>query len=150
MSREFFDQVSDQLRGFLPPSMRGYTAHRSTRNLKICYPPEPREHYEVQFVGEVLEIGWHAEHGDAARNDDALAKLVAKQKAWRKALGKRAEAGPFLGRQAKVWRRLSEVWDGDRLDTPETALEAAERLAAYIMTIEPLRATGGTRRRPKP
>ena len=48
--------------------------------------------------------------------------------------------GPFLGRQ-KNWRRISEVWDGDGL-TEDAAVEAAERLGAYIEALEPLRRAG--------
>ena len=66
-----------------------------------------------------------------------LAHLLRKEKTWRKALGRQPQAGAFLGRQS-AWRRISEVWDGDGL-TDDAAVEAAERLGAYIQTLEPLR-----------
>jgi hypothetical protein len=84
-----------------------------------------------------LEIGFHAEHKDKNANDEALNKLAAAEKRWRRELGKDAEVGPFIGYQSGTWRRLSEVWDAT--DDPEIAIDAAERLATYIRTLEPLR-----------
>jgi len=140
VSREFFETVDDALHGFLPPGLRDFDSHRTGMNLKVWY-EEGREHYEVQLVsGPALEVGFHAEHKDAARNDDVLARLVDGEKVWRKALGRAPKKGPFLGRQ-KNWRRISEVWDGDGL-TEDAAVEAAERLGAYIEALEPLRRAG--------
>ena len=140
MSRAFFETVDDALHGFLPPALRDFDSHRTGMNLRVWY-EEGREHYEVQLVsGPALEVGFHAEHKDAARNDDVLARLVDGEKGWRKALGRAPKKGPFLGRQ-KNWRRISEVWDGDGL-TEDAAVEAAERLGAYIEALEPLRRAG--------
>ena len=145
MSRLFFEELDDALRGFLPPTYRAYASRRSSRNLKVWYGEEGREHYEVQLVrteeGPALEVGFHAEHGDAGRNQDVLDRLTGAP-GWRKALGRGAEAGPFLDRPTGTWRRLSEVWDGVDTDAPETAVEAAERLARYIRTLEPARGRG--------
>jgi len=138
VSRSFFETADDALRGFLPPALRGFDSYRTGRNLKVWYGAQNREHYEVQFVsGSGLEVGFHAEHRDPERNEEVLAHLLRKEKTWRKALGRQPEAGAFLGRQS-AWRRISEVWDGDGL-TDDAAVEAAERLGAYIQTLEPLR-----------
>ena len=91
------------------------------------------------MVDDELEIGFHAEHPDAARNDAVLARILGDGKSWRRNLGRGVETGRYRGRQAAVWRRASECWDGDALLEPGTAVEAAERLAVYITTIEPLR-----------
>ena len=137
MSRAFFETVDDALHGFLPPALRDFDSHRTSMNLKVWY-DEGREHYEVQLVsGPALEIGFHSEHKDQRRNDDVLARLVDGEKGWRKALGRTPQTGAFLGRQ-KSWRRVSEVWDGEGL-TDDAAVEAAERLGAYIEALEPLR-----------
>lgn len=137
MSRAFFETVDDALHGFLPPSLRDFDSHRSGMNLKVWY-EEVREHYEVQLVsGPALEVGFHAEHKDPARNEDVLGRLVDAEKMWRKALGREPQSGAFLGRQ-KNWRRISEVWDGDGL-TEDAAVESAERLAGYIEALEPVR-----------
>ena len=137
MSRAFFETVDDALHGFLPPALRDFDSHRTSMNLKVWY-DEGREHYEVQLVsGPALEIGFHSEHKDQRRNDDVLARLVDSEKGWRKALGRTPQTGAFLGRQ-KSWRRVSEVWDGEGL-TDDAAVEAAERLGAYIEALEPLR-----------
>ena len=137
MSRGFFETVDDALHGFLPPALRNFDSHRTSMNLKVWY-EEAREHYEVQLVsGPALEVGFHAEHKDAARNDDVLARLVDGEKRWRKTLGRAPKTGAFLGRQ-KNWRRVSEIWDGEGL-TDDAAVEAAERLGDYIEALEPLR-----------
>lgn len=140
MSKEFFEQVVDALVGFLPPDGRDFSWRTSSRNVKVWFGDETREHYEIQLVDEELEIGFHAEHPDVARNDAVLKRILGAEKRWRRRLGDEVETGPYLGRQARVWRRASECWDGDGLLEPGTAVEAAERLAAYITTIEPLRA----------
>ena len=136
MSRAFFETVDDALHGFLPPALRDFDSHRTSMNLKVWY-DEGREHYEVQLVsGPALEVGFHAEHKDAGRNEEILDRLVNGEKQWRKALGRAPKTGAFLGRQ-KSWRRVSEVWDGEGL-TDDAAVEAAERLGAYIEALEPL------------
>jgi len=140
MPRAFFEQVSDALVGFLPPHLRGFGSVVSGRNLKIWYGNEQREHYEVQSISaRTLEIGFHSEHPEAARNDDILEALTKRERTWRRALGTEAEAGPFLGRP-RPWRRLSEVWKGPGLDTDEAAIEAAERLSRYVRALERIRA----------
>ena len=123
------------VRGFLPPSLREFSARRTSANLKVWF-EEDREHYEVQLIrGGALEIGFHAEHKAVEQNEELLERLVAQEKAWRKALGPEPEAGTFLGRQSP-WRRVSEVWD--HVDD-DASIEAAERLADYIQALEPVR-----------
>ena len=140
MSRAFFETVDDALHGFLEPKLRNFEAHRTGMNLKVWY-EEGREHYEVQLVsGPALEVGFHSEHRDAARNEDVLERLVGGERMWRKVLGREPKAGAFAGRQSN-WRRVSEVWDGEGL-TEDAAVEAAERLADYINALEPLRRPG--------
>jgi hypothetical protein len=138
MARAFFEDVSDALASFLPPGLRGYGSTISSRNLKVWFGDDPREHYEVQTLARrKLEIGFHAEHPVEAKNEAVITALGARAGSWRRTLGKDAEHGRFLGR--KDWRRLSEVWDGPGLDTEEAAVEAAERLARYIRTLEKIR-----------
>jgi hypothetical protein len=144
VSREFFDEVDKALRGFLPPALREFSARRTSGNLKVWYGDEDREHYEVQLMrGPKLEVGFHAEHKDADRNEAALGRLLDHEKAWRKSLGPEPDAGPFLGRQSS-WRRVSEVWDLPNF-RDDASIEAAERLADYIRALEPLRVTKGRR-----
>ncbi len=83
-----------------------------------------------------LEIGFHAEHRDEADNQAALDRLDGRP-TWRRALGKNAEAGEFLGMNS--WRRISEVWEPPDPDDPEASIEIAARLADYVDAIEPLR-----------
>lgn len=149
MARAFFEDVADALRGMLPRQHRDFRAQIWSRNLKVWF-DVPAEHYEVQQIGRAplkaaginaaagLEIGFHAEHPAPARNDEVLARLGT---AWRRTLGADATAGPFIGRReiAVRWRRLSEIWTGGDLESTEAAVEAADRLALYIRTIEPLR-----------
>jgi hypothetical protein len=135
MARWFYEDVSDALASFLPPGLRAYGSMISGRNIKIWFGENAHEHYEVQTIGRrKLEIGFHAEYPTEAKNDAAVAALG---RSWRRALGTNAHAGPFLGR--KDWRRVSEVWEGPGLETEEAAVEAAERLAHYITTLEKIR-----------
>jgi hypothetical protein len=140
MSKEFFEHIVDALMGFLPPDRTTFSWRSGSRNLKVWYGTEPREHYEVQLVGGALEIGFHAEHPDAHRNEAVLEQLLESEKTWRRRLRGEVEAGKYLGRRTSPWRRVSECWEGDGLLEPETAVEAAERLAAYIDAFEPIRA----------
>jgi hypothetical protein len=140
MSREFFEHIVDALMGFLPPERTTFSWRAGSRNVKVWYGSEPREHYEAQLVGGALEIGFHSEHSDARRNQAVLDELLANEQAWRRRLGRDAEAGSYVGRRSSPWRRVSELWEGEGLLEPETAIEAGERLAEYIDAFEPLRA----------
>jgi hypothetical protein len=149
--RAFYENVADALTGFLPPSLRAFEWYRSSHNLKLWYGDAEREHYEVQIIKTGskkydlgLEIGFHAEHKDAATNERVLADLVKAEKRWRGTLGKEPKAGTFIGGQFDKWRRISEVWDGVS-DDPGVAVDAAERLATYIRTFEPIRGGDGRR-----
>jgi hypothetical protein len=85
----------------------------------------------------VLEIGFHAEHAKPAENDEALALLVADEKAWRRALGKEPVVGAFLGR--KGWTRVSETWPAPAFEDIDEVIEVAARLADYVNALEPVR-----------
>jgi hypothetical protein len=143
MSRAFFEQVIEALVGFLPPERRGFSSRVTGRNAKVWFGAEAREHYEVQVLrrggAHALEIGFHAEHSDTGRSEDVLARLLSAEHRWRRSLGREVEVGSFLGR-AGSWRRASEIWDAADLSDDGTAVEAADRLAAYIAAFEPLRA----------
>jgi hypothetical protein len=142
VSRAFFADVVESLVGFLPPERRGFSSRVTGRNAKVWFGAEAREHYEAQLVrrdgATVLEIGFHAEHPDAARSEAVIERIMAGERRWRRTLGRHVETGAFLGRPSP-WRRASETWDDADLDDPGTAVEAADRLAAYISALEPLR-----------
>jgi len=142
VSRAFFEQVVETLIGFLPPEQGRFSSRVTGRNAKVWFGAEAREHYEAQLLrrdgATVLEIGFHAEHPDPARSDEVLQRLLAGERRWRRTLGPDVETGPFLGRP-RPWRRASETWADADLDDPGTAVEAADRLAAYIAALEPLR-----------
>jgi len=149
MSRAFFTDVADALRGFLPRELRAFSSYTGAHNVKVWYGADSHEHYEVQLIsrsalkagkkagtGPALEIGFHSEHPSADDNERAIERVHEAIKT----LGRPAEAGRFLGRQSS-WMRVSEIWEGDTITAPEAAIEAAERLANYIRAIEKLRAT---------
>ena len=151
MSRTFFTTVSDALWGFLPPALQGFQQRAAGHNLKVWY-GSLHEHYEVQRIGRAvlkqagatgatgLEVGFHAEHPGVADNDGTLARIAAKEKTWRRALGREPVATAFLGpkHMAERWRRVSEVWVDIDLKEDGAAIEAAERLATYIRSFEPI------------
>ncbi|MCA1831345.1 MAG: hypothetical protein ABR548_13000 [Actinomycetota bacterium] len=143
MPRDHFELIGDAVANFLPSTLRSFTTNISSRNLKLWYGEDDAEHYEVQILGPTsrprgLEIGFHAEHREPSKNDEILGRLSKREKTWRRALGPDAEAGKFLGSQSP-WRRLSEVWKGAGLLSEEAGIEAAERLAQYVRSLEPLR-----------
>lgn len=147
-SDAFFQLVVDALVGFLPDELTAFEFKIHWSGVKVWYGADTKEHYEAQYLprpdgraGPALEIGFHAEHSNPARNTEVLGHLEGDSKRWRKLLGKEAEAGPFLGGRADTWTRVSEVWLGDEVLEPEAAIDAAERLATYIEAIEPLRTT---------
>lgn len=142
MSRAFFEQVVEALVGFLPAERRTFSSRVSSINAKVWFGSEPKEHYEVQALraggARVLEIGFHAEHSDPGRSESALGVVLAGEASWRPALGAEVETGSVVG-GGTGWRRASEIWDGVDLDDPATAVDAADRLASYIVAFEPLR-----------
>lgn len=144
MDRSFFEHVLDAFEGFVDDDLGEPRATWHRRGLKVWFgspdPSDAREHYEAQFIrmdGEpAFEIGFHAEHRSEADNEAAIARLNGRP-SWRRALGDKAEAGPFLGMEG--WRRISEVWDPPDPEDLEVPIEIAARLADYVDAIEPLR-----------
>ena len=100
MSRAFFDQIDDELRGLLGPALRNYECVRDSRLIKLWY-ADPAIHFEVQMVakrwspteGPVLEVGLHLEHADPAANDQCLAALNSGRALWATLLPE-ARVGP--------------------------------------------------------
>jgi hypothetical protein len=142
-----FDQVADAVRGLLPAELGEVRLRARRWGLKAWFGPlqPPRFHYEAQVVGArlvpeaevlALEVGFHAEHGDPARNEAVLAGLQADERRWRRVLGPEAVAGPFIGRPDD-WRRVSETWPDPDLGDPGLAFELGARLTDYIAALEP-------------
>lgn len=149
MSEGFYQDARDALVGFLPAEYAGFEHRLHGRGLKVWFGSADRTHYEIQEVGRIaergrervargLEIGFHAELRDPAANEAVLAALVAHEDRWRAELGPAAQAGFFVGDRDHRWRRVSEFWTGPEIDEPDTAIEAADRLATYIRGLEPL------------
>ena len=144
-----FEAAAALLTGMLPDELGTVRSYSHRYGIKVWFDAEkaPKEHYEAQVVGAkdvpgakvlAIEVGFHAEHSKEAENEAVLARLLAAEKKWRKAIGKEAEAAPFLGR-AVHWRRVSETWIDPDLGDPELAFEIAARLTDYISAIEPAR-----------
>ncbi len=147
MDLPLFDQVEDLVRALTPDELGEPRTRAHRRGVKVWFGADgaPRVHYEAQVLsrrhvdggeGVALEIGFHSEHPDPARNDAELAALVEHERSWRRALGAAAEAGEFFG--ASNWRRLSEAWIEPDLDEPELAFEVASRLVDYLAAIQPI------------
>lgn len=150
MSRAFFDQIDDELRGLLGPALRDYESVRDSRLIKLWY-AEPTTHFEAQMVSrrwsptgaQVIEVGLHLEAPDPAVNERVLADLTRGRPAWRRKLPE-AGAGPALGPRGGAWRRVSEFLN-ETIPDPDLASEVAERLALYVRTLWPLLNEGGRR-----
>jgi len=150
MDLQLFDEVGEVLRGLLPEELGALHTKHHRYGIKVWFgPAKPtREHYEAQVIGAkhvaeakvlALEVGFHAEHRDPEDNERALARLVAQDQRWRKALGKDAVAGAFID-DRHGWQRVSETWPDPDLGDPDLPLELATRLTDYITALEPLRA----------
>jgi hypothetical protein len=141
VSDAFFDQVRDAFEGFVASLGRDLHTTAHGRGVKAWYGDATREHYEAQLIRTddraQLEIGFHAEYPKAKENDEVLARLIAREREWRPALGKEAEAGGFLGRNG--WTRISEVWELPQFDAIDDVIDVAARLADYVHAIEPVR-----------
>ena len=143
MTRAFFDQIDDEVRWMVGPSLRNFNSERSGRLIKIWY-SDPAVHFEVQMLSGTwaprrkpcLEIGLHLESKDAERNDRILNRLLGERSSWEPDL-EGAESGKAFGPQSARWRRVSEVVDLPALDE-DFADEVAERFSSYIKTLHPL------------
>ena len=144
-----FEAASALLPGMLPDGLGQVRSQAHKYGMKVWFDTEKatREHYEAQVVGAkdvpgakvlAIEVGFHSEHSKEAENEAVVEGLRAKEKAWRKAVGKEAEIAVFLGR-AGHWRRVSETWLDPDLGDPDLAFEVAARLTDYITAIEPVR-----------
>jgi hypothetical protein len=143
-----FDQVADALLSLVPADLGELRTQPRRWGLKAWFETEecPREHYEAQVVGArhvpgadvlAVEVGFHAEHPKAPDNAAAMAPILRGEAGWRKALGPEAVAGDFLGRGG--WQRVSETWADPDLSDPELCFELADRLAEYVIALEPIR-----------
>ena len=146
MEPGFFEIVRNAFEGFVAGVGGRRSIYVHSRGLKVWFDDDSREHYESQLIrvdGDVqLEIGFHAEHPKAPQNDEVLQRLLAVEPAWRPELGDAAVAGDFIGRTG--WRRISEVWPAPNFEVIDEAIEAAARLADYVIALEPVRrATSG-------
>ncbi|MGQ0826337.1 MAG: hypothetical protein ACT4OX_15120 [Actinomycetota bacterium] len=149
MEQTLFEDVGDVLRGLIPSEL-GELHHRAHRyGIKVWFGSEQptREHYEAQVIGAkhvrdarhlAIEVGFHSEHPEAAQNDATIELLQSSERRWRKAIGKEAVVGPFLGR-ADVWRRISQTWPDPNLEERELAFELGVRLTDYVTALESLR-----------
>jgi hypothetical protein len=148
-----FEEVAEALRALLLSDLGRIRCRWHRYGIKVWFGPErpPREHYEAQVLGPDyveqatllgLEVGFHAEHRDAADNDRVIARLLDKEDEWRPKIGADAVVGPFLGR-ADTWRRVSEIWADPDLSSTDLAFEVASRIGEYAVALEPALRQGG-------
>lgn len=148
MDASLFDDVGDVLRGIVPSELGPLHSRAQRYGIKVWFGSEKptKEHYEAQVLGArdvpaartlALEVGFHSEHPKAPDNEAVIARITAREKKWRREVGKEAEVGVFLGR-AENWRRVSETWLDPDLSEPGMAFEIASRLVDYITALEPL------------
>ncbi len=131
--RDFFSGVRAAVKARLPGELRRFELGRGhSRLLKIHY-GRPELHFEAWHhtgAGR-LEVGLHFE-GPAALNEGAFEYFRSRMVEVKAGLP-RAELEPW----DRGWVRLYETFAAPQLDGPgmETA---AERLTAYITTLQPM------------
>lgn len=141
MSRSFFEQVDDELRGLVGPKLRSYSSYKAGRLLKVWY-GDGRIHFEAQIVGPrwsgtgdaAVEVGLHIELADA-KSSQAAMERICKPKVL-KSLGE-PQTGRALGPRGASWRRVSELIPFTDEDDLDLASEVAERLAVYVKVLAP-------------
>lgn len=156
MSRIFFEQVDDEVRGLLLAKHPGFDSARSGQLIKLWY-GDPLVHFEAQWISKrwiprglgrrgeaVAEVGLHLEANSREKNDSLLESLIQRERSWRKHLPD-AETGKAIGPNGSTWRRLSELIPLEDEDDPDLAGELAERLAVYVRTLKPLLDKGSDR-----
>jgi hypothetical protein len=143
VSRSFFDQVDDEVRGFVGPELREFSTVKNGRLIKLWY-RVPAVHFEAQRLSAAwspspkhcIEVGLHLEAKDPARNEWILGELLRCRQKWLDELAG-AECGPCFGPRGSAWRRVSEVIELEEMDA-DSADEIAERFSTYIVTLQPL------------
>lgn len=147
MELSVFEEVAELVRAMTPPELGDVRIRAHRRGVKLWFGAEAtaKEHYEAQVLarrhvdgieGMAVEVGFHAEHKDVAKNITAIEQIDAR-KGWRPELGGEPEVAVFFG--ADNWRRISEAWIEPDLDDPEAAFEIASRLIDYVTAIEKVR-----------
>jgi hypothetical protein len=153
--RELFDEVAEVVRSAVPDDLGPVSSHVRSSGVKVWFGGgrAAREHYEAQVLGArdvpaasvlALEVGFHSEYPDPAKNEAVLERIVHAETAWRRKLGPDAEAAPFLGHLTD-WRRLSEVWPDPDLSPDDVGTEIGFRLVDYISALEPVLRRSGAR-----
>jgi hypothetical protein len=129
--RDFYAEVADELPTMLPTDLRDYQTQRMGGVFKVFY-DDRRQHFELWFRDGGLEVAFHLEGGE---DDEPVVRTLERRlNAIRKQLGGDIRLEPF----GRDWVHLYEQWRGASRQ-PELASEAAERLAEFIRTIEPIR-----------
>jgi hypothetical protein len=146
VTRRFFDQVDDEVRALLGPTLRAFHSQRDGRLVKIWY-GDPAIHFEAQRLSRRwspeqatsawIEVGLHMETPVPEENDEMLRRVESRRHLWEGSLGA-AEGGACYGPRGRDWRRLSELMEVEDSDDPDSASEVAELLAAYVRTLKPL------------
>lgn len=131
-TRGFLMAVADHLPAMLPPSQRSFGSEQWGRYVKFWY-RDKGLHFEVQFLRNgMLEIAFHME-SDKQTNLDVNERLSAQAAAITAALGD----VDFTSHMPRCFA-IREVWKGGAIKGEEAALEAASRLADYIVALRPL------------
>ena len=148
MELPVFEEVAELVRAMSPEEIGSVRVRAHRRGVKVWFNTDAptKEHYEAQLLsrkyvdgrnGMAVEIGFHTEHKEQAKNVEVVERIVTSEKKWRKELGKEPEIDVFYG--ADNWRRVSEAWIEPDLDDPEITFEIASRLVDYVSAIEPAR-----------
>jgi len=143
-----FEEVAELVRSMTPEELGEVRVRAHRRGAKVWFDTDAptKEHYEAQLLsrryvdgteGMALEVGFHTEHKEPAKNIAVAERISAAEKKWRKELGKQPEVDVFFG--AENWRRVSETWIEPDLDDPEITFEIASRLVDYVSVIELVR-----------
>lgn len=132
--QEFLRDVTDHVRAALPPGLREFEVIGPMASLVKYHYGDRRVHFEVWVESKrgIVEVGLHFE-SDADRNAQYLAALSRCFEEIAAALGPDVEPEQWT----ESWTRVHTTLPLQALEEP-FALEVAERMAAFIRTLQPM------------
>lgn len=134
---DFMNGLTKIVPDLLPKQLQDFKYSNTNWLFQMYYGRDKRIHYEISRVwnktGRVLEVGLHFESREKARNQQLIEYFQRYIFEIRETLGEQIVAEQW----DRGWTKIYEVHPSEKL-TPEHQQFAAQRLANFIETIQPL------------
>ncbi|MCI0711218.1 MAG: hypothetical protein L0154_13755 [Chloroflexi bacterium] len=134
---DFMNGLTKIVPDLLPKQLQDFKYGNTNWLFQMYYGRDKGIHYEISRVwnktGRVLEVGLHFESCDRARNQQLIEYFQRYIFEIRETLGEQIVAEQW----DRGWTKIYEVYPSEQL-TSEHQQFAAQRLATFIETIQPL------------